>query len=46
MLPVPGLDGRVPKKKGVFVVIVMRPIIFSEAIGFSLPSLLVNPALD
>ena len=33
------------KKKKVFVVPVEAPY-FSEALGFSLPSLLVNPALS
>ena len=30
------------KRSSLFV---MKPLIFSEALGFSLPSLLVNPAL-
>ena len=45
MLPMPGLDGRFPKQEKMSLLFLMRPLIFSEAQGFSLPSRLVNPAL-
>ena len=47
MLSVPGLDDRFPKKekKGSSLFLI-RPLIFSEALGFSLLSLFVNPALN
>ena len=34
------------RKKGLFLLFVMRPLIFFEALGFSLLSLLINPALS
>ena len=46
MLPMPGLDGPFPKKgKGSVFVVRDEALIFSEDLGFNLPSLLANPAL-
>ena len=45
MLLMPGLGGRLPKKEKGSSLFVMRPFIFSEALGFSLLSRYVNPTL-